>query len=241
MTRTEEKVYRMYAIVAGMQGHVVYTTEPARAVYRDHRNGKYAATSDLFAGEKKVEMYKLEELKCTQQVAKIRRGVWSLWLHSHGYQLVSETAQEQVKTPDRRDLAAVKRIKLRPKSAFTEKNDIASAWVFPSTRRTLSFPVSVEEYAEVCHQAADVTLPLSTYCRERFYNAMPFRQSISELQRCLQQAETAGRLADAFVKQGILARTDPRDYENLAIGILALRDATAELTSAIHELIRKEP
>lgn len=209
MTRTEERNYTVYALVAGSRGHVVYTAEPARAVYRDHRSGKYSAGLALFTDAEKVEMYKLEELRCTQQVAKIRRGVWSLWLHNHGYQLVSEAAREQVETPDRRDLAAVKRIKLKPKIVFAEDMDLSNGWVFSSTRRTLSFTVTVEEHAEACHQAADVGISLSEYCRERHYATVPPRQSVSEVCRCLQQAESARRLADALVKQGVLARTDP--------------------------------
>ena len=240
MTRTEERNYTVYALVAGSRGHVVYTAEPARAVYRDHRSGKYSAGLALFTDAEKVEMYKLEELRCTQQVAKIRRGVWSLWLHRNGYQLVSETAREQAEVPDPRDEAAAKRIKAKPKKVFAEDKNLASEWSFTDSRRTLSFTVSVEEYAEAFHQAADAGISLSEYCRERYYGNVPPKQSISELCRCLQQAETAGRLADALVKKGVLAHTDPRDYEKLAVEISALCEATSGLAIAIRELIGKE-
>ena len=240
MDHTEEKVYGIYALISDSHGHVIYSAEPARAVYRDHRNGKYVATIDLFSGTEKVKMFKVEEVQCTQQVAKIRRGVWSLWLHNHGYRLVSEAAREQAEAPDPRDEAAAKRIKAKPKNVFAEDKNLASKWSFTDSRRTLSFTVTVEEYAEACHQAADVGVSLSEYCRERHYATVPPRQSVSEVCRCLQQAETARRLADALVKQGVLAHTDPRDYEKLAVEISALCEATSGLAIAIHKMIRKE-
>ena len=240
MDHNEEKGYSIYALISGSYGHVIYSAESARAVYRDHRNGKYRVGLDLFAGAEKVEMYKLEELRCTQQMARIRRGVWSLWLHRNGYLLVSEAAREQAEAPDPRDEAAAKRIRLKPEKIFVDKNDLSNGWTFTDSRRTLSFTVSVEEYADACHQAADAGVSLSEHCRERYYGNVPERQSISELCRCLQQAETAGRLADALVKQGVLAHTDPRDYEKLAVEISALCEATSGLAIAIRELIGKE-
>lgn len=238
MAYTEEKNYYLYAMVTGSRGHVVYTAEPARAVYRRHYTGKCQETVDFFSGEERVSMYMLERLQCTQQVAKIRQCVWSLWLHNHGYNIVSEKARAQIENPDRRDLAAVKRIKLKPKIVFAEDMDLSNGWVFSSTRRTLSFTVTVEEYAEACHQAADAALPISTYCRERFYDTMPPRQSISEVYRCLQRAETAGRLADTVIKQAVLARVDPNDYAELAVETSALRDATVRLSAAIHAMTK---
>lgn len=239
--RAEEKGYSIYALIAGRKGHVVYTTEAARAVYRRHYTGKNPETAVLFSGGERVAMYQLEELWCTQQYARIRRGVWSLWLHEHDFELVSEGAQELLKQADGRDQAAANRIKLRPRRIFCEKNDLAEQWEFKQTKRLLSFEVSVTEYAEACHQAADVRLSLPEYCRERHYATMPPRQSISELCRCLQCAETTGRLADAVVKQGILSRgMEPGVYAQLAVEVVTLQEEIARLRTAINEMIRKE-
>lgn len=239
--RADEKNYSIYALIAGSRGYVVYTTDAARAVYRRHYMGKCAETVDLFSGETRVAMYQLEELHCTQQQARIRRGVWLLWLHKLGFVLVSESAQDLLKKPDRRDQIAVNCITLRPSDAFCEKNNLAEKWGFKESKRILSFSVSVAEYANACHQAADVGLSLSEYIRERYCAAMPSRQSISELYSCLQCAESTGRMADAAVKQGILLRTvDPEAYAQLTAEVASLREATAQLSEAISRMIKKE-
>lgn len=238
MARTEEKTYGIYALVSGKQGHIVYTAESARVVYRRHYTGKCQETVDFFSGEERVSMYMLERLQCTQQVAKIRQCVWSLWLHNHGYNIVSEKARAQIENPDRRDLAAVKRIKEKPKKVFIDEKDLSSGWIFTDSHRTLSFSVTVEEYAEACHQATDVGVALSEYCRERHYATVPLRQSISEVCRCLQQAETARRLADTVVKQGVLVQMDPRQYERLANEVAALREATVRLSAAVQAMTK---
>lgn len=216
------------------EGYVASTAKSFRAVYKEHWSGKHHQSAQLFYG-KRPRLFLLERVEPPAGNLAIRRILWSRHFHEAGYTVLDwADIQPYLDHPHPNDDAAYTSIQaFNLEELCAPVHDLACDFAFAPCPHTIKLEVSSEEWLDVQQDAADKSLPLGTYLRERFYDGSVQTLSLSELRSCEQQCRQVVTLLEREARMALLQGSSGPAIDDLLSAIKALQHDVCCLTGAI--------